>query len=488
MGSEKKRLGLIILGLGAQGKRILRHLSALSADVAKLNWELNFVGAIDTDSSAIDRCRAEFPAAFNTAAFRDFSDTNDISSVLTYFTEQAATRQYNACLFYDASPSQLHWQNLRTVIEFDERLREREVLSETFFYYFGEKPILSYSEEDVQAFDRAFSKSLQSYPHWCDFVETKNPAFLEVEKFLDEQNFSVRKMTFWRSSCVGLERYLFSTRKGVTGGSFMDKSIHDLPLVIQLLKHDRVATCMAEVGGHMPLFLSADPSKEDVAMSLAGEAYDPKSILPPAESNASVHLTLNNDAKIVDVALFSSWLGLSRGGRKAINSLVAPFSKSTRDCIASRIVNPVELVTGYAVDEARLLHIAGADRDGRDFAILANLLTRNRDDGWARSLSPWALLKIGDQVSRLPVGDADALMACFKDVIFSVIGISERTERATDYSGLGHASSVAVHKIAKRVRDELSEKFERSGRKLLVHPARQQAMKKLRPPHCFKQS
>src|SRR5439155_14277721 len=102
-----------------------------------------------------------------------------------------------------------------------------------FFYYFGEKPLmLSQSNFKQRDFD-----ILKNTPHWCNFIEAKNPIYPAAVQYVEENKIMIKSIRFLRYGYVGLIHLTSpQSRQGITGGSFLDKTIHDLPLTIALLK------------------------------------------------------------------------------------------------------------------------------------------------------------------------------------------------------------------------------------------------------------
>lgn len=482
-----KRIGLVILGLGAHGPRILKHFERLSAALAVDGWDLRLVGGRDPDKAAIERCRALYPQLFSAPDFVDFDDATNLSSILTHFSERARRGLYQACLFYDASPTHYHLRHLVEVIDFQRRYLKKGMLTEPLFFYFGEKPILSFSEENLSFLDEALTRTLVDYPHWCNFIELKNPAFTSLMQYIKADDVRIHAMSIWRCNSVGLERYLHGGRKGVTGGAFMDKSIHDLPLILELLPDRKAEVHSVEAKWHLPFRLSPSRKEADWALSLAGELLGNGSYLPPAEASSKVTLKMSTAAHVSECVLNSSWLGLSSADRGEIEKIADRFSISLSDCVGERETSPEELQVGHLEEDVRLFHLVGTAADGTEIEVLANLLARDSADGWRNSLEPWVLSKKHDLVHRIPTDNTlDQLHDAFLDVLKDVVGEKRRPHNPVraSASALGHAMSLKVHDIAKEVRRTIQEAYA-DKRVLDIGVARSQAFTKIIPPACF---
>ena len=77
-------------------------------------------------------------------------------------------------------------------------------------------------------------------PLFCEFIETVNPVFLTVKKYLSENNLKIEEMWFWRAGGSAIKKAIEADRPGISGGALFDKSPHDFSISVALLEPEEI--------------------------------------------------------------------------------------------------------------------------------------------------------------------------------------------------------------------------------------------------------
>lgn len=222
-------------------------------------------------------------------------------------------------IIYDATPTWDHKDNLDYFMGREEG---------DGLFYLGEKPIFT-DPADVEAFSDAWPNR----QIFCDFIELVNPVFLTAKEYIRKNRLRIDRLWFWRAGSVGIERLLGGGRRGVQGGSLLDKSVHDLALTIGFLGHNRVRCQVvkdAAVRGLMlhsaqameqpePRLLALDSVQEgyaterDIAKVLRPSLLEARRKLPAdALFELEVDWYVNGADEPIPAHYLSSWVGTGR--------------------------------------------------------------------------------------------------------------------------------------------------------------------------------
>jgi hypothetical protein len=220
-------------------------------------------------------------------------------------------------VFYDASPSAIHRDNLDYVTRL-QRNYGWELL------YLGEKPIFTNrgrtDEHPLEAIAWA-KQRLSNFQYFCDLIELKNPVVLTAKRILEERNLELEEIWLWRAGSSAIKKLTGTDRDGVMGGALEDKSLHDFSISLHLLGPSRVNRIELQgIDGddHLcvhpdsfaldePIFLSRDNTPvriRDVNFRYARSS--------PADSMTKVDLLWRRaDGSSVKGKYLFSWIGTS---------------------------------------------------------------------------------------------------------------------------------------------------------------------------------
>lgn len=231
-----KNINIVYCGLGFEGQKALSKLSKLITKLKKKNINLNLLGLIDISKDTIDLSQKNLEAQNFS-----FKNNNEIyySDLKEFFEkikikEEKDKNEKEPILIYDATPSNIHKDNLAIIHEYLYYFKNR-------IYYFGEKPLLIDKDE--------LKLLKESQIHiWVNFIELYSDVFLNLCEFLKnpksyENNNSiefpkelkVKKIESYRLSNIACQKLFLNKRGGIMGGSLEDKMVHDLSLSFGIL-------------------------------------------------------------------------------------------------------------------------------------------------------------------------------------------------------------------------------------------------------------
>lgn len=425
-----KKINLVILGCGKQGKTVLSRYESLYRRLKLVGVELNIFALIDSNKSTIVLVNDEVINPVN-SRIEDFNRNyiefgrNDLvipplkpdttCDSFEKFIEKFIidSEIEDPFLIYDATPTYIHIDNIVAV----SMLYKNELYKNKIFY-FGEKPLLLDKDQLVSI------PSEDQMIIWCNFIELFSPAFLSLRSFLNEnKDYLITKIRFWRVSTVGLEKIFSHKREGVTGGSLEDKMIHDIALAsgilsqsdldgfkswIKLEPEKVISSAMIpsfmpasiySIAGNMPLFMAINGKITDDLEECGWKwpsATTGGTLLP---ADASFILKTNIPRKepvnelnpYVEVDFYSSWVGLSdfpalrtvikqlselniENGFNELNWIHENTEKTEKP---ENPKNPNDIFTNYNIEEARVCLIQGVKKDNnlsRHFSIACNFL------------------------------------------------------------------------------------------------------------------
>ncbi|MCI0626678.1 MAG: hypothetical protein L0387_34365 [Acidobacteria bacterium] len=501
-------VALIVLGLGDQGKRALKGIAIAKTKLLP-SVVLELISVIEPNKREIDLAKQHFPALFE-GPYREAGTSTrlpeqQLKEILqAVFESQATLGRYKKCIVYDASPTQHHFKNFCIGVHEAVRAEENQSISRDFLIYFGEKPIITFGDQASSFAEQLHVDGLSVNPHWCNFTDTASAAYHALRRIVRAEKIHIEKLQVWRSNCVALEFLVDRRRKGITGGSFVDKNIHDLPLILGLLgdsygedtwessKKAFHKVVSAHVNWYLPATLAPDGEADKfLAVSLVGDPMKiaPGTALPPAEADALLRIDFEVKCAAVQATLYSSWLGLEPKQKQQLLDIFGRFQLRLIPVIAEAVKKPCDLVAGYHVEEARILFVQGTDQSGSRIELISNFFSRASNDPlWRKSYQPWAAVKRGDDSTMLGVEDSNPLAETFEQLAFEAAGMATHADSGTGPHLMGHAASVKVHAIAKSVREKLKDIFDEdvdAGRAKIVD-TRKRAWSHLIVPSCFK--
>jgi len=218
------KVAIGIIGIGYEGYRGFISLLVIKEALRKEGVEIACVIVIEPDFNAREDCRKISKALlFPVKLFSSLDEFFYLGTKEKFLKD--FLKECDCIIFYDASPTKYHVANLEKTLGED---LEKELGIRA--YYLGEKPIST---------DKSYLNSWLEDPlkkFWCNFTEIQNSAYIALKKYLNETNFEISSLKFWRTSAIGLQKLINpEQRAGITGGALEDKGIHDIALTIDLL-------------------------------------------------------------------------------------------------------------------------------------------------------------------------------------------------------------------------------------------------------------
>jgi len=235
----RRKAGLAIAGAGGyEGRNAVGAVRALTKLVAKdgIDLVVMWLGEIDI-TRWVDTLKEAAGSGMTPPLYRGMNEAIIYTAALL-----DAGRFYAPILLFDATPTYRH-----------EEILQRSFASKVGFRYVGEKPIF------VRPETLDFFRSLQDYPIYCNFIETVNPVYTAVERYLGKhKNLRIRKITLWRAGSTGISHYVGDGRGGIQGGSLLDKAPHDLSISVGWAGGPSRIVETEVVDADMPYLLVAD--------------------------------------------------------------------------------------------------------------------------------------------------------------------------------------------------------------------------------------
>jgi predicted dehydrogenase len=395
MTAQTKRVGLAIVGLGYMGSRALKSIvSHLIPSLLQEGIQLDVVAIVDKDPRKRERMK-------DAVSFFDIS-ARTFESLDQLLQTREITRSNGNLLIYDASPSQLHFENLTDA-------------AASGLACFAEKPILL-KEEDLPILEsrRRF---------WCNFIETESQVFRTTHQLLKDRDLSIQAMTFWREGSTGIKKVLRKERAGVTGGSLEDKICHDLALTVGFLGLDHLAVGDSHtISGRFELFMPNRLDRESFAnltlLEVTGDPGGTHDLHFAADARFAANIRWKLPDRTVDSEYHTSWVGVSESLRGAMQSIGLAES----DWLGETAVDPQDLLPGYRVREGRIAYLECSSRSGDRVEVLMNFLPNK---GFERPMHPWVKIrkpsKNFQDVPLLPAAYGDSLGGTFAKVIHDLV-------------------------------------------------------------------
>lgn len=477
------KIALVLVGLGKQGQRVLKEYEAIQQMLPQ-EYQLELTHYVEPDPRQCKIAEREVPSFAVTPA----RWTSTLKEALSDLAEQGRRKRYKNAVIYDATPSHLHLSNLVVVHRFS--TLNRELVDGQFFNYFGEKPLVTMSDEKISEFDTILVSGLESIDHYCNFVERYNPVILALQRDTDERKLRFSDVRLWRSSCIAIEQHITAERDGVTGGAFLDKTIHDISILASLFRlqgsisdtRNRLKLKSAKASHYLPFQLSPTPLRAKSAKSLSGIEWKDNGALPPSESRTHVEMSLDGGT----VQLVASWIGLDSTMTLQMEDLRVRFGLKERSLVWNDTELPREFRPGLRKDEARVIYANTIDTNGAAVEYLGNLLTRPESDTCA-ALNPWLCRKTEDGCEILPVTSVrSTIQLCFLDVIGHIIGRQKGGREKLPQSLLDKQASAVVHSIAHDIRSVLNNSYaDADDVDKSVEAARREALARVIAPYAF---
>jgi len=393
---NKIKIGIGIIGIGYEGFRGFISLLTIEEALRNEGIEIGGVIVIEPDPDRKKDCERISKVLFFPVEL--FSSLDEFF----YFIERKRDdflKKFNCLIFYDASPTKWHSKNLKRIYTYNLSIP---------IYYFGEKPI---STDKLQLHVR-----LSGEEFYCNFTELQNSAYLTLRNYLDETNFQINSLKFWRASSIGFQKLIDPTqRAGITGGALEDKGIHDIALTIDLLggvkklelkkqkikenTESSVIVISPEIKPKeihfmpanlyslfrpTPLFIDTRDEKTiDEIFKIEdtfGKEYK-KYWYFAADSEFKMKIIWSlQDERQIEAKYYFSWVGLSEEVKKEIEKEIS--IKLPEHWLGKKeqsVPNSVPIIGGirYLLTEARLMIVEGVNKkDNKNEKIICNLLRK----------------------------------------------------------------------------------------------------------------
>jgi predicted dehydrogenase len=411
-----RAVNVVFIGFGQMGKFGYKALTELAEEFRKEHVDLRLV-VVEADKKVVETVQKFVDV--EKVAFLDTS-TPDQQVVHEVINSQFKLTSEDQFLVYDASPTHIHYKNLLAIAQKFPRAA-----------YLGEKPLVT---------EHAQLKIVEKLgtPLFCDFVETENQAVLTLRSMISRHELDINKLSFWRLNSIGLAK-LFnpSARRGVTGGSLLDKCIHDLAVTVCLLKSmpgTKNWSYVVEAAAPLALMPHSLDVDDAGCFSTTAAGFSTR--------NIPLGLVTGNSEKpwITDAAGFAqlqwrgvsnvlanyhySWIGVEHfddlATRADVSSLRERLGKLgiLEDQWFSTHTTDVDLLHTFDMEDARVLVVEGSKK-GKPVTIVVNMLRRD-------PIKPFIFLKVGNEspdmvkVEEQPYGD-NALARVFKVAVDSLL-------------------------------------------------------------------
>ena len=284
-----KRIGILVAGYGVFSQNTIDHI---------LHFFQNGIPEFDIDVDILGIIEPWFD---NRMKAKEFLRKNDIDapSLNTWEAAHEAIYGYPGQVFVrDASSTEAHVKNHKLCREWN-------------WFHFVEKPIALEAAE-LDTYNPAVYDKFST-----DFVEVQNPAIIAASEYIEQNNIILQSITCLRVSSIGWDKICNpSRRRGVQGGSNLDKSIHDWGVVISLLNRPIRESINAKMEYFVPASFD-DILKDDINdfnfMNLYGKSTP--QLLEAADLQISSTVKIKNENnQEVEINMHSGW-----GGTKHLN-------------------------------------------------------------------------------------------------------------------------------------------------------------------------
>lgn len=222
-----KHIYFAICGAGHMGLRALCVFPRLRSALREHDIDIALFAVIDANP-ATHRQVKSFLDALLVAPVNAIQPYTDLEGCLAQF-EEARPEPAGPLLVYDASPAPYHATNLSSCLEYRKHAD---------IHYLGEKPLVM-DEHELRVLRDAILPQARELGMrvFTDFIETQSSVLSAMLSEVD-RGFSPVKFQFWREGPGGLKKLLDPrARKGVQGGSLLDKAIHDISILHAILRH-----------------------------------------------------------------------------------------------------------------------------------------------------------------------------------------------------------------------------------------------------------
>lgn len=318
---------IVYLGLGHQGVNALKkywHIKDILKNYKNIN--LHILGLVDVNKEILDSTYDEVKDWIEDK--NNFIIAKHINDFFESFENQSINLN-GPILFYDATPSVVHKENISGIKghldEFKKNGKLKEELENHLkFYYFGEKPLLI-DEEDLNLL-----LSTPEIPIWIDFIDLYSDTYLNLLKFINQENIKIKKIECYRASCISIDKIFSDERKGITGGSLEDKMIHDIALIFHLLSNNeytkfffennninfedfiKEAKIIAFMPENIKVIFTNKPSFSTCYGTSSKVVGINRAMWPkkPGKTTADIAFILKTKWNDIEINFYSSWLGL----------------------------------------------------------------------------------------------------------------------------------------------------------------------------------
>jgi len=302
---EQKSVGMVILGAGGyMGKNGIHALKYLSKKLEEENIALRLLSFAEPREQNWEEIKDLCSSCINQRPL----EANRLVEALP-LVEALRGEDHYPVIIYDATPTTLHFGNLLEVHQ-----REDNTL-----LYLGEKPIFT-DEYEIKYLTENTGEDFQFF---CEFIETENPVFLAVHKYLNKvkTDLSIKEMWLWRAGCSGIKKAISIGRGGVEGGALEDKSLHDLSISAGLLGSTNIEEVIVEDARIHSLILHSDYffKENRKAFLTAGNKSSSQIIanlkekdLLPADGLFSMRVTWKLPDREVPAKYLFSWVGYNQ--------------------------------------------------------------------------------------------------------------------------------------------------------------------------------
>lgn len=423
---------LVVNGLGHMGVRGLQAFQSVAQDLHAQGRNVAVRALLDVDRSVPDRLQKLLPVLSPAPEIlvRDRAAALDLADLLRGYMD----REPALFLVYDASPSRFHFSNLKSV------------LSASGALYLAEKPIVANAAE-LLALEHlaAASNAALDARVFCDLVETQSAVSLHLRDLVAAGDLQIDALRFFRLSSSGISKTSHrGERRGVQGGAFIDKAIHDISVTLALLSADCTEPVDVRVASAAPLcFLPASDGVRTGLLDGSNHIWSGTRSLTewPADGASVVETEWRCGSRSIPVTYHASWIGV-----RLFDELFAqrfPGAPGVHRIAASYPGCPAWLyartaVPGLLSEDARLLEITGRLR-GAPTRLLVNFIT-------AKGLAPWIWDASAGAALPIPARKygANSLARVFEHVLR---GSAEPVSAGIDFSAAlrAHQALWAIH-------------------------------------------
>jgi hypothetical protein len=218
-------VGIIVCGAGYMGREnfLEGSLPLLIPELKKSRISCNYVYVIEPDK----KTRKNLEKYNKGLDFEDYGTFSTHLELFDYIERNQIIKKLNFLLFYDASPTSGHYDNMSVLSSFSKKYGIESA-------YLGEKPLCA----DVTGI-----KDMNRLPYeliFCELIEMVNPVFLKVKDYIENKNLEILELYFWRAGSSALKKVIGTDRAGIQGGALLDKSPHDFSISVGLLGVDSI--------------------------------------------------------------------------------------------------------------------------------------------------------------------------------------------------------------------------------------------------------